>query len=212
MIWLGMAQPQFKREEIGSHRKYSSKSSQAATVETFRSEMATIFEWLGKHLKPNRYACFVVEDSLIRGEKISNADLISEVAKNYGFSEVKRIYRQMPDRKKYFNLAIGRIKTEQIIILQNTGKPLLKCQIKPYIQPFERKLALSELAILTGSDPYALPTDTEALYFEVISNFPADILAKKLSYWESVNEGSKTYITTKVMREATVNITHQELE
>ncbi len=55
--------------------------------------MATIFEWLGEHLKFNRYACFVVGDSLIKGKKISNVDLISEVAKDYGFSEIKRIHR-----------------------------------------------------------------------------------------------------------------------
>ncbi len=112
MIWLGMNQPQFKQEEIGSHRKYSSKSSKGATIETFHSEMATIFDWLGEHLKFNRYACFVVGDSLIKGKTISNADLISEVAKDYGFCEIKRIHRQMQDRKKYFNPAIGRIKTD----------------------------------------------------------------------------------------------------
>ncbi|NET43978.1 DNA methyltransferase [Okeania sp. SIO2B3] len=211
MIWLGMNQPKFKQEEIGSHRKYSSKSSKGATIETFRSEMETIFEWLGEHLKFNRYACFVVGDSLIKGKKISNVDLISEVAKDYGFSEIKRIHRQMQDRKKYFNPAIGRIKTEQILILQNSGKPLLKCKIKPYIQPFERKLALSELTTLTGSEPYALTTEKEVLNFQVFSNLPANILASKLSYWESVTQEDKTYITTQVKREATVNTTHQEL-
>ncbi len=212
MIWLGMNQPQFKQEEIGSHRKYSSKSSKGATIETFRSEMATIFEWLGEHLKFNRYACFVVGDSLIKGKTISNVDLISEVARDYGFSEIKRIHRQMQDRKKYFNPAIGRIKTEQIIILQNSGKPLLKCRIKPYIQPFERKLALSELTTLTGSEPYALTTEKEVLNFEVFSNLPANILASKLSYWESVTQEDQIYITTQVKREATVNTTHQGLE
>ncbi len=118
----------------------------------------------------------------------------------------------MQDRKKYFNPAIGRIKTEQIIILQNSGKPLFKCQIKPYIQPFERKLALSELTTLTGSEPYALTTEKEALYFEVFSNLQANILASKLSYWESVIQEDKTHITTQVRREATVNTAHQELE
>ena len=43
MVWLGMDQPTFKREKIGSNRKYSSKGQNGATVETFRDEMTTIF-------------------------------------------------------------------------------------------------------------------------------------------------------------------------
>jgi DNA modification methylase len=121
MVWLGMDQPRFKREEIGSHRKYSNKGQNAATVETFRNEMSTIFEWLSNHLRKGRYACFVVGNSTIRGETIDNADLISEVAGLKGFSEVTRLKREMQATKKAFNPKHGRIKTEDIIILQNRG-------------------------------------------------------------------------------------------
>jgi DNA modification methylase len=109
MLWLEMDQPKFKREEIGSHRKYSSKGSNGATVETFRNEMATIFDWLSHHLQNSRYACFVVGDSTINGEEVSNADLISGIASAYGFNEVNRIYRHMQDTKKAFNPVIGKI-------------------------------------------------------------------------------------------------------
>lgn len=122
MLWIGMDQPKFKREEIGSHRKYSSKGSNAATVDTFRNELKNIFEWLYKHLRYNRYACFVVGDSTIKGNKISNANLISDIAREYGFYEVKRLYRQIQKNKKSFNPAIGKIKEEQILILQNKNK------------------------------------------------------------------------------------------
>src|SRR5690606_29916358 len=60
MLWLGMDQPKFKREEIGSHRKYSSKGRSRATVDTFVSEFESILQWLGRRLKPEGYACFVV--------------------------------------------------------------------------------------------------------------------------------------------------------
>jgi site-specific DNA-methyltransferase (cytosine-N4-specific) len=119
MVWLGMDQPMFKKEEIGSHRKYSNKGQKGATVDTFRGEMTTIFEWLGDHLRRGRYACFVVGNSTIRGETINNADLISDVATRVGFREVGRHGRKMQATKKAFNPKHGRIKTEDIVILQN---------------------------------------------------------------------------------------------
>lgn len=121
MIWLEMDQPKFKREEIGSHRKYSRKGPGGATAETFRQEMGTIFDWLRQYLRPGRYACFVVGDSTIKGERVNNADLISKVATHRGFREAARINRRMQDTKKAFNPVIGKIKNEQILILQNAA-------------------------------------------------------------------------------------------
>jgi len=121
MLWLGMNQKQFKIEEIGSHRKYSSNGSSRATIGTFRKEMETVFEWLRRTLKKSRHACFVVGNSTIKGEVVNNADLISSAAKKFGFLEVARISRNMLDSRKAFNPAIGKIKTEQILILQNEG-------------------------------------------------------------------------------------------
>ena len=122
MIWLGMDQPLFKREEIGSHRKYSSKSKNAATVETFRTEFTSILSWLAGTLKQGGYACFVVGDSTLRGERINNADLISQAGQASGFSEVARLKRTMQSSKKSFNPAIGKIKSEDILILENMGE------------------------------------------------------------------------------------------
>lgn len=121
MLWLGMDQPKFKQEEIGSHRKYSSKSKNAATVETFREEFTTILSWLSKNLKIGGFACFVVGDSTLRGERINNADLISAAGTRAGFGEVARLTRTMQANKKSFNPSIGKIKSEDILILQNQG-------------------------------------------------------------------------------------------
>lgn len=120
MVWLEMDQPRFKTEEIGSHRKYSKKGPNGATVETFRSEMKIIFQWLRQYLRPERYACFVIGNSTIKGEHIDNADLISDAAKTQGFTEISRISRRMQDTKKAFNPVIGKIKQEQILILRNS--------------------------------------------------------------------------------------------
>jgi site-specific DNA-methyltransferase (cytosine-N4-specific) len=118
MIWLGMDQPKFKREEIGSHRKYSAKGLNGATAETFRAEMQTIFAWLHVHLKHGGFACFVVGDSTIRGERINNADLIAAAGLAEGFTEIARPTRRLQMTKKAFNPVIGKIKDEKIIILQ----------------------------------------------------------------------------------------------
>ena len=121
MLWLGMDQPKFKREEIGSHRKYSSNGKNAATVETFKVEFTKILVWLSKHLKQGGYACFIVGDSTLKGQRINNADLISDAGRTAGFSEVSRLSRNMQSTKKAFNPAIGKIKTEDILILENRG-------------------------------------------------------------------------------------------
>jgi site-specific DNA-methyltransferase (cytosine-N4-specific) len=119
MVWLGMDQPSFKRIEIGSHRKYSAKGPGAATNETFTAEMANIFGWLARRLRPNRYACFVVGDSVIAGQRYNNANTMAGAAAKHGFREVARIERRLQETKKAFNPAIGKIKQEHILILQN---------------------------------------------------------------------------------------------
>jgi len=119
MLWLGMNQSKFKVEEIGSHRKYSRKQPTAEKILTFRVEMATLFEWLSLHLRAGRYAAFVIGDSIIDGKLVSNADILAEVADSFGFREVARINRNIQATKKAFNPKIGKIKQEQILILQN---------------------------------------------------------------------------------------------
>lgn len=121
MVWLGMDQPMFKRQEIGSHRKYSAKGPNGATAQTFQSEMRMILAWLRGRLKPGGFACFVVGDSTIRRERVNNADLIAAAGHSEGFAEVARPTRILQSTKKAFNPVIGKIKDEKILILQNGG-------------------------------------------------------------------------------------------
>lgn len=121
MIWLGMDQPKFKREEIGSHRKYSSSGKNGATVETFRNEFESIFKWLTSYLKKGGFACFVVGNSTVKGVSVNNADILSEVSRAVGFREAMRIDRTMQSTKKAFNPVIGKIKQEQILVLEHIG-------------------------------------------------------------------------------------------
>ena len=121
MIWLGMDQPRFKKQEIGSHRKYSSKAKDAATSKTFLREMETMFAWVRKALRVDGFACLLVGDSTIRGERVNNVELISKAAAIHGFSEIGRLPRQLQATRKAFNPKIGNIKSEVILILQNKG-------------------------------------------------------------------------------------------
>jgi SAM-dependent methyltransferase len=116
MVWLGMDQPNFKRVEIGSHRKFSSKSKNGATVETFKAEMRSVFEWLRTALRPGGHACFVVGNSVIRGKVHDNAEVLREVATAAGFAHVAQLDRRLKDTAKAFNPKIGKIKTERILI------------------------------------------------------------------------------------------------
>lgn len=119
MLWLGMDQPTFKAQEIGSHRKYSRKMPTQQKLQTFRSEMRAVFEWLRIHLRKGRYAVFVMGDSIVDGNPIDNADLLAEVGGEVGFVEASRISRTIKVTKKAFNPRIGKVKQEKILILQN---------------------------------------------------------------------------------------------
>lgn len=125
MLWLEMDPYAFKQIEIGSHRKYSRKGPNKADVETFRSELRTILLWLHRRLRPSRFACFVLGDSILNGNKVNNAEVLASVARETGFIELKRIHRKLRESRKAFNPAYAKIKTEHILILQNTNREAL---------------------------------------------------------------------------------------
>lgn len=118
LMWLGHDPTRFKEIEIGSHRKYSAKGPNRATPETFRREFDAIFPWLRERLKDRGYACFVIGDSKVAGAHVDNASLLAAAGADAGFREAARIARTIAPTRKSFNPRIGRIKTENILILQ----------------------------------------------------------------------------------------------
>jgi DNA modification methylase len=119
MLWLEMDQPTFKKVEIGSHRKFSSKSKNGATIQTFRAEMKSVFEWMQTVLRAGGHACFVIGNSVIRGTTHQNAEVLDEVAAESGFAHVARVDRNLKDTAKAFNPRIGKIKTERVVVFVN---------------------------------------------------------------------------------------------
>ena len=120
MAWLGMDSRRFKEQEIGSHRKYSSKGRNGATRETFRQELDVVFDYLSEHLRSSGFACFVVGDSKIRGELVRNDHLVVEAARGAGFELHAGIRRRLQTTKRAFNPKIGRIKEERILVLRRS--------------------------------------------------------------------------------------------
>lgn len=118
LLWLGYEPTEFKQIEIGSHRKYSSKGLSRATPDTYKREFESVFCWLRDSLRNKRYACFVIGDSTVGGERVDNSSILASAGAKFGFREVKRIRRTIAPTRKSFNPRMGRIKNENILILK----------------------------------------------------------------------------------------------
>ena len=118
LAWLGHDHEQFKKVEIGSHRKYSAKGRNRATAATFQREFKQIFHWLRGRLRPRGHACLVIGDSTLDGRRIDNASLIADAGAGAGFRETARMERTIAPTRKAFNPRIGGIKTEKLLMLR----------------------------------------------------------------------------------------------
>lgn len=82
------------------------------------------------------------------------------------------------------------------------------CNIKSYIQPFERELALRELQAICGKKPR--PNSKKEIAptsYYINTDLPIENLLERLTYWESLSEdGSGTRVTRQVRRESTVKV------
>ena len=87
----------------------------------------------------------------------------------------------------------------------------ITCNIKPYIQPFERVLALQELEALAGGSIEPLNGDNlTATTFAVSSTNDISKLQASLTYWHSIGEAENS-LTEQVQREATQQIARSAL-
>lgn len=62
---------------------------------------------------------------------------------------------------------------------------IIECRLKRYLQPFERELAVRELAALSASEPEQL----EPHVYQVKSKVPISTLTSHATYWESFHNG-----------------------
>jgi DNA modification methylase len=82
----------------------------------------------------------------------------------------------------------------------------LTVHLKTYIQPFERRLALQELAALAKAKLTPLDSNSaDAEVFSVVTDVSTDYLVQKLAYWEVVVADEPRY-TEQVQFEATTSV------
>lgn len=116
MYWLGMDPIAARTHEIGARPYYSKKNG--LTAEDFADDMQKCFLAFSKLLPIGRYACFIIGNSTIRGERVDNSSLLIKVAQNNGFRLRARIPREIPSTRKSFNPIIGSIRKESLLIFQ----------------------------------------------------------------------------------------------
>jgi len=78
------------------------------------------------------------------------------------------------------------------------------CQMKTYIQPFERRLAVAELSALSGARLSA--DDRQKTKLTIASRVTAKVLARRLSFYEFVTNRKRQIATSQVLREATAYV------
>lgn len=117
LFWLGMNPYELRKSEIGAHADYSKKNGPDEF--DFKNDMEKCFANASTILKPKAYFIFVIGDSILKGRKIKNNEILREAAKNTQFSFVAEFDRTLNLRKKSFNPTIGNIKTEKIVMFEN---------------------------------------------------------------------------------------------
>lgn len=116
MYWLGMDPIAARNNEIGARPFYSKENG--LTSEDFARHLSQCFSSFKKLLSTDNYACILVGNSTIRGEKVDNGSIVAKVGEENGFKLRASIPRKIPSKKSSFNPSIGSIRNERVIILQ----------------------------------------------------------------------------------------------
>lgn len=116
MWWLGFDPLAVKASEIGARAHFFGGNGH--TAEAFQGQMMKLMTLLDAVLVKGGHACFVVGRSRIHGQTIDNGSLISETARELGFTEVFRTERVIAATRKSFNLSHANIKTETVLVLR----------------------------------------------------------------------------------------------
>lgn len=118
MWWLGHDPIAVRTNEIGARPKYFSRN--AATAETFAAEIGKVMSLCVQALNPRGYVCVVVGRSRIKGVDVDNAAIIERTLQQLGLSPVFRTERLLASSRKSFNLSHAAIKSESVLVYQNS--------------------------------------------------------------------------------------------
>ena len=105
------------KAEIGSHLNYQRSSRDG--IDIFAEDMIKVFHGLIRILRQKAYCCFVIGDSVFKGEVHNNAQLLAKIGKDAGFSLATEIKRKLPASRRSFAMPARRLVYEHIVIFQN---------------------------------------------------------------------------------------------
>lgn len=88
----------------------------------------------------------------------------------------------------------------------------IRFRMKPYIQPFERRLAIDELRALSFGEPESVDRKGPDTVFHVQTFTRPITFVDRLAYWETVEHGSQIWTTRQSLRESTVNVVRNGID
>jgi len=119
MYWLGMDPISVRENEIGARPHFHGSNPQ--DEKDFENQMSCLFKLLSNTLDSESVACFLVGNSIIRGRKIDNVELLSRAANNRGFILKGVISRNLPKNRRAFNPNHSNRKKEYLTIFKLEG-------------------------------------------------------------------------------------------
>lgn len=114
MWWLGYDPISVRTYEIGARPHYQKKNGQ--TELDFEKQMSQVFSLFDKTLIKGGHVCIVIGRSIIKGREIDNAEMMTKIAKEHGYTPIAKIPREIASSRKSFNLSYGKITTEHIMV------------------------------------------------------------------------------------------------
>lgn len=111
MFWLGMDPRLIKHAEIGAHLKYESG-------DTWAADMGAALGQITASVRPGGHVVCVVGDGIIKAELFPSADVLWNMAGDYGLTPLWRTRRDVSRTRRAFNLSDSRLREEHVLVLQ----------------------------------------------------------------------------------------------
>jgi DNA modification methylase len=121
LLWLGFDPVELGHIEIGSHLKHQ---REASGFESYLDDISLVLEHVERTLRPDRYAAFVVGDSLYAGETHKTDEVLADVSRQIGFVDSHIVQRKIHSSKRSFAHAGRRFTSESILFLRTRSEAL----------------------------------------------------------------------------------------
>jgi len=151
LLWLGFDPVELSHVEIGSHLKHQREKS---GFDSYLSDLRSAVATMGRVLRPGRYACIVLGDSIYEGERHDPAAALANAAEELGFDACCVFERPLHETKRSFTVAGRRATSERVLLMRRRPSgSRLTLGPPPYkLWPYERTLRLREAGVPTRGE------------------------------------------------------------